>query len=174
MGESCLTACGWGDCSHSADWDTPLCVKHLIRAWAVVKENREAVGLTAPGSSQVHRKARTGLESVVYYVRLKHGPIKIGYTTSVSGRVRGLRLTMPNVLAVEPDGRAKEKFRHEQFAALRIGTPEDFTDGPDLLALIAELRAHFGNPADVARLLGEANRRVAEREVFTGGDNRVA
>lgn len=78
------------------------------------------------------RREREEAASVVYYVALTGGRIKIGTTTQVSRRMRELRVRDEDVLAIEQGGRLVEIERHHQFAHLRIGRSEEFHRAPDL------------------------------------------
>lgn len=83
----------------------------------------------------------------VYYVRIGDH-IKIGYTTRVLGRLRALRVPVPDLLALEPGGPQTERSRHQQFAHLRITKRwENFRPEPDLLDHINDLTEAHGLPA---------------------------
>lgn len=77
----------------------------------------------------------------VYYGRRADGVIKIGNSWHVADRMYALRLEL---LAVEfvsfPFGRALERERHRQFAALHVDG-EYFQPGNELLAHIDSLKA---------------------------------
>jgi hypothetical protein len=82
---------------------------------------------------------------IVYYL-LRGSLVKIGTTTRPRQRFDAL---MPDaVLAIEPGNKELERLRHTQFANLRdpnVGR-EYFTPGPELTALIRELREEGGVP----------------------------
>lgn len=85
-------------------------------------------------------------QALVYYVRVREGRIKIGYTTQMKQRLSALRVDETELLATEPGGRDAEAQRHTQFAHLRIGRTEDFRDAPELFELIDLLHGQFGPP----------------------------
>lgn len=92
-------------------------------------------------------EARAWKESpgIVYYI-LRGSLIKIGTTTRPRQRFDSL---MPDVvLAVEAGDKELERIRHAQFEPLRdrnVGR-EYFTPGPELIALIRQLRDEGGVP----------------------------
>lgn len=94
-------------------------------------------------------KAATKGVSVVYYIRLDGGLVKIGTTTNLMERIRhaglpGMR-NKDRVLAVEFGGRDLERERHAEFNHLRVaGAGETFQPGGDLLAHIERLRDALG------------------------------
>lgn len=161
--------CGWARCTRSSVHDVaPLCMHHLIKAWSIVQNfETEIPGHIRPieldlKQPAVRNKAAKQLSyrpirllpgTHVYYLRLRHGDIKTGYSTDVIRRIASLRLDEDALLAVEPGDQQLEHLRHRQFAALRIGRREDFTAGSDLLSHIAMLCEHFGQPADLIELV---------------------
>ena len=77
----------------------------------------------------------------VYFVQIgKRGPIKIGTSDDVLGRIYAFfRVTpgKPNLLAVIPGGKEVERSWHERFAHLRYrGNAEQFRPAADLLEAI--------------------------------------
>jgi len=83
---------------------------------------------------------------VVYYVRIGNH-VKIGYSARLASRLKTLRVTLDDLLAIEPGGRRLEQKRHEEFAHLRVRPRwEDFTLDDDLAAHIASLRSEHGIP----------------------------
>lgn len=108
---------------------------------------RTDTGSHAVRSSQIHRAssreaALWGIQ-FVYYAR-RMGFVKIGYTASMAERVRHLRITWTDLLAVEYGDMALEKARHEQFAASRVTGEglgrEHYRLTPDLAEHIETLR----------------------------------
>lgn len=89
---------------------------------------------------------------VVYYARLGANHIKIGTSGDLPRRMVELRVVnASNLLAAEPGGYDLETQRHDQFRKWRYSKrKEDFGEGPDLLAHIAEVRATHGAPYEVA------------------------
>ena len=78
------------------------------------------------------RRERDEAMSVVYYVALTGGRIKIGTTKNLARRMKAFRVRDDDVLAIEQGGRMVELKRHHQFAHLRIGRTEEFHRAPDL------------------------------------------
>lgn len=93
--------------------------------------------------------------SVVYYLRLREGVIKIGYSGNLETRISNLHVPDEAVLAAEPGGREVEADRHRQFAAVRVGgrSREHFADGGELAEWIDHLRMQYGPALDLARRL---------------------
>ena len=79
---------------------------------------------------------------MIYFVRLSDdGPIKIGTTIDLGGRMRTLGYeyeSAPTVLAIRDGGRDEEREHHEKFAHLRINQSEWFLGGADLLQYIRD------------------------------------
>lgn len=96
-------------------------------------------------AQHVRQNGRPG-EALVYYVRLDEDRIKIGFTSKLRDRLRGLRVHPSALLAIEPGGRDVEKARHEQFATERLSRFEDFAPTQRLLDWIAERRAEHDLP----------------------------
>jgi hypothetical protein len=98
---------------------------------------------------------------VVYYVRLGVNHIKIGTTGRLAERMGELRVVnAENLLAVEPGTYDLEQQRHAQFDSQRYDRHrEDFAESVELLDLIADLRAKWGDPYEFAAA------RLAERRV---------
>jgi len=145
--------------------DTPLCKAHLIEAWAIVDATREAlldrqaceaVPVAQRGPRGLRGPRRSLPTSVVYYVRVRDGVVKIGYTSDLTGRRTSLRVPWRDVLAVEPGGPEREAARHAEFASLRRGRREDFEASVELLAHIDLIRARWGDPQDIARAIRRA------------------
>ena len=113
-------------------------------------EQYAAVKAVQRARDEAHQKRRDEAyaeQSVVYYVRLGSGRIKIGYTTNLRARLIQLRLHEHDVLATEPGGRQVEAARHNQFRSERMGRRhEDFDDTPRLATHIADIRAQHGPP----------------------------
>lgn len=106
-------------------------------AWEREKERR----------TTAWQRLKTYGAHVVYYVVVRPGVVKIGTTSSLTGRLQGLRLRPEDVLAAEPGDRRVEKQRHEQFDHLRIQKRwEDFTLTDDLQAHIDAVAAEHGDP----------------------------
>jgi hypothetical protein len=91
---------------------------------------------------------------VVYYIRFGDR-MKIGTTSNL--RQRMARLWHEELVAIERGGRDRERARHTQFAARRLGTSEWFELAPELLAHTAVLGAGVADPwALYARWVSEA------------------
>ncbi len=80
-------------------------------------------------------------ESVVYYIQMPHGRVKIGRTVNITNRLQTFALTPRSLLAVEAGGADVEHLRHEQFADERVGRSELFDASDRLVAHIASVRA---------------------------------
>lgn len=134
---------------------------HLLRAWAIVNNER---GRVTAGEFYdpiqtylgVHKEdgafTRALGQGYVYYAQLRHGDIKIGYSAVLWQRIKQLRLARMAVLAIEPGYMELEKLRHRQFARLRHGRSEDFDPAPDLLSHVEMIRAHYGAPCELVPL----------------------
>lgn len=115
----------------------------------------------APGYSDrvradIHARKLPG--SVVYYVRIRPGVIKIGVTINLDDRLKAMRMSAPgDLLAAEPGDRAVEKARHAKFADFRMDCRrEDFAEADELLAYIRAVRSRYGDPRTLpARLLAQ-------------------
>lgn len=106
--------------------------------------------------AELHAKKLPG--SVVYYVRIRPGVIKIGVTINLDDRLKAMRMSAPgDLLAAEPGDRAVEKARHAKFADFRMDCRrEDFAEADELLAYVSALRARYGDPHTLpARLLAQ-------------------
>lgn len=79
--------------------------------------------------------------SVVYFVRMPGGFIKIGTTKRLVTRLRSFLAVTDDItlLAHEPGGVQREWQLHAQFMSSRIGDTERFVPSDDLLAYIAVL-----------------------------------
>jgi hypothetical protein len=100
-----------------------------------------------------HDEAARG--AVVYYVQIRPGQVKIGTTIHLEDRMKSMRAHQrEDVLAAEPGTRDLEKARHAQFKATRIDCRrEDFLESPELMSHIQMVRAHFGDPFELAARL---------------------
>lgn len=99
---------------------------------------------------------------MVYFVQpIDGGPIKIGFSGDVPGRIQqleahyGCRLA---ILATMEGGREEEKAIHERFSHLRFGRTEQFRPGPELLAFIG--RPLFAAAGDVVEIKPAGTGRV--------------
>lgn len=92
-------------------------------------------------AAETTRAATKGV-SIVYYLKLADGLIKIGTSSEPLERLRRHRADKGafEVLAVEFGGRDLERQRHQEFAADRDGRAEHFNPSAALMAHIAELR----------------------------------
>lgn len=114
------------------------------------KSVRELVG-SIPGSSffddgfgsqENQKKARRARQSVVYFIRegSPGGPIKIGYSSIVKGRLSSIQTGNSSpvvVLGTFSGGEREEGEVHRRFAHLR-GLGEWFFSSDDLLQFIEE------------------------------------
>jgi hypothetical protein len=87
------------------------------------------------------RKDRPGF---VYFLRVGER-IKIGYSVDVKRRMRAYPPGC-ELLAVEPGDRELETQRHRQFAGSRTDGREWFRPTPDILDLVGEIVATYGEP----------------------------
>ncbi len=107
---------------------------------------------------RAERTRRKQCMSVVYYVQIRPGEVKIGTSINLADRMSSLRAhDVEDLLAAEPGGQELEKMRHHQFNHLRLHCQrEDFRQGDDLASHIAMVREHFGPPYELpARLVAE-------------------
>jgi hypothetical protein len=101
----------------------------------------------------------------VYYADIGNGLIKIGFTTDLAQRVRGLRLDPSAILVAEPGPPQLERIRHRQFAAARAHSRrEDFERTPELLGHIQLLRVEHGSPK-----LAPDTRKITRRHIDPSG-----
>jgi len=136
----------------------PICTRHALQLYAAmldqVKDLMREQGYMnqAPDAERRRIEAERLAESeraarsVVYYVLMPGGTIKIGFTIDLYQRMSNLRVDRDKVLATEPGGRPAERMRHRKFASIRIGNREDFKDTPELRAWIAKVRQENGDP----------------------------
>lgn len=99
---------------------------------------------------------------VVYYCELRPGIVKIGTTLYLHNRMSSLHIPRGAVLAAEPGTYDVEKLRHQQFAHLRIGKPEDFIVDDSLRAHVDHLAAEHGDPFDLATRLWVQHQELAK------------
>lgn len=83
-------------------------------------------------------------DGFVYYLRVGER-IKVGYSVDVKRRMRAYP-PGSQLLAVEPGSRDLERQRHQQFDGSRTDGREWFRPTPDLLELVAEIVAAYGEP----------------------------
>lgn len=151
------TDCCWPGCMRLAEGGgPPLCQKHYDRI--IGDHEREKVRATAE-DMRARREERDRLyelreaerrrlleeQSQVYYVRIGDH-VKIGYTINLRQRLGSLRVSEAALLATEPGGRERERKRHLQFAAERVGRRENFNPSRRLLAHIEAIKAEHGEP----------------------------
>lgn len=86
---------------------------------------------------------------LVYFIQAAHGgPVKIGYTTNLDGRLRDLQTASPYRLVVRhllPGSTVDEAAMHERFKAARLGGGEWFAPTAGLVAF-SGARADIGEP----------------------------
>lgn len=103
--------------------------------------------------ARVDRRPNVTLPCVVYYCELRPNVVKIGTTSQLAARMKGLRVPPAALLAAEPGHYELEKQRHRQFASQRIAQREDFVVNDALRTHIASVAAEHGDPFDlVARM----------------------
>lgn len=87
------------------------------------------------------RRQQLAANSVVYYIEVRPGVVKIGYTGNLKKRLMELRVSHTALLAIEPGGRDVEQERHQWFAHVRIhARREDFDLAPEIQGHIAAMR----------------------------------
>lgn len=90
------------------------------------------------------RPVQRGSDPLVYFVRVGgEGPIKIGFTSNLASRLRGLQVAHTGAVTVlatisDADPRRVEKALHQRFAHLRVAR-EWFRADPELLEYIRGL-----------------------------------
>jgi len=148
-------SCWYGGCTEGATTEKPLslCAEHerdavnrlahlVVRFdWKAVADASMSVD---PPSRPLgsYRQAKPGsCEGWVYFMRRERF-IKIGTTTDLRRRAQELNAT---VLAKQPGSYSEEARLHKRFAALRRHG-EWFEPGPELIALMNELRTAEGLP----------------------------
>lgn len=123
--------------------DVPLCNQHFA---AVVRSYNTLAARTDTPDVPCKCAPRIGKNypspSQVYYLTVRPGVVKIGYTHYLITRIVAVRRTVADLLATEPGGREVERDRHRQFAADRVGAhKEDFNVSPELARHITAMRA---------------------------------
>jgi len=79
---------------------------------------------------------------VVYAVRLPDGIVKIGHTTNLARRLN--RLQAEEVLAFKPGTYEDEQAIHDRLVEHVAHGREYYRPVPAVIAVVNELRAHFG------------------------------
>lgn len=124
--------CVWPKCQLKRWRDLAICRVHAELASQRAQEEpptQEMIDAVYSRFSQRPPLTR----SVVYYVLVKPGVVKIGYTSSFYSRMSALRCLRSDLLALEVGGREKEQERHRQFESDRIvRLREDFQLSPAL------------------------------------------
>lgn len=127
----------------------PLDIPALTaRSAAIHREQRERNRRNRSLRHGGFPKAAQSHPSVVYFVQVEDGPIKIGTTTNLPGRLDELQVAQPqrlDLLAVVPGGRAEESGLHKLFEADRI-RGEWFRPTATLLAHVAVAKAQQAGP----------------------------
>lgn len=116
-------------------WHAPrtyqaICEALISEAWTEKTERRDK------------RRADLEARGVVYYIELRPGVVKIGYTGQLQQRLASFRVSHTALLATEPGGRDVERERHLQFAQARLHPRrEDFELVQEIQEHIDELRS---------------------------------
>lgn len=92
-------------------------------------------------STAIHALTR-GIK-VVYAMRVPDGAIKIGCTSNLPNRLSGLH---GEILAFRPGDFADEKELHLKLAAHRNRGREYYNPTPEVVAVVNDMRDHFGLP----------------------------
>lgn len=117
----------------------PICQQHLI---ALQDDLVQRSLIPRPRPLRVGPpRPKVSRPSLVYYLRLESGLIKIGSTTSPARRWYRLahELGPLSVLAAESGGQELELQRHAQFVKLRAGATELFREDEQLARHIDQL-----------------------------------
>lgn len=128
-----------------ADRVIPFCRGHAEAVFRHLADHLPGARRSARRVSSATRAAQPDPDrpSIVYYVKVDHDHIKIGYTTSPEQRWARLRDDYGGcaLLVAEPGGMSAEVSRQAQFAHLRVGQSELFRIDPLLTAYIERLQA---------------------------------
>lgn len=141
----------------------PICERHMIQVIRFAMDGptrREAAQDRKSAETYRANRAKRDAASVVYYLDMGDGKIKIGRSARILGRLETLYRTQDDVLAVEIGGHKTEAFRHKEFSAERIGKTENFhasdrlkshvhslATAKNALTLSAAIRQQRGNTA---------------------------
>jgi hypothetical protein len=109
--------CVWPECRNPAHPGWAICFVHglsVSREMDIILATPTDLPLSAPKTP------------LVYYVALSPTVVKIGTTTNLPLRLKGLRTDLQYVLAIEQGSHTLEAQRHHEFAAERLGRREDF------------------------------------------------
>lgn len=142
MTEQNTTWCVWPGCQLKRWKDIPICRVHAEIA-ARRTQDVEPDSNDVAAAEDLLNRARQLPErpSVVYYLLVKPGVVKIGYSSDFATRLTALRCDLSHLLALEAGGREEERARHRQFANDRIiRLREDFKLSPDLQRHIETLQ----------------------------------
>jgi hypothetical protein len=111
---------------------------------------------------------------MIYFAQLPTGSIKIGCSSDVDGRLRGLEsyYGAPLTLLATMEGeREREAEIHGRFAHHRIGRTEQFRPGADLMAFIGQPLLVDANPdaakerTNMALLASRAIRGITSKRI---------
>ena len=136
-----------GECCHpNCDWpvseklSSPLCDRHSQNVYLAVKSLVDNLSPEAKVASQGYsnRPQSANYEQGLVYFINKRGLIKIGFTTDLRGRVRGLGCRLEDVVGTMPGTMQDEKILHARFRHLCVGG-EWFRIAPELVAFIGAL-----------------------------------
>ena len=138
----CVPMC-WEPLPHNPA--TPVCHKHgteIGRVFYDVVDREHRLAREAHHEAREQKRPpemRKGGREVVYYVRIGDY-VKIGYTRRLQERIRQLRASFDDLLAVEDGDRALETQRHQEFRGLRLDRRrENFAPGEALIRHIEAL-----------------------------------
>jgi hypothetical protein len=143
FGDLAHETCGFEDCDKPRSerfTSIAICDDHAL---VVVRDyNRLALGVHPADLRIPHRTIKYDIPPQVYYLTIRPGVIKIGFTRYLLSRLKSLRHPVTDLLATEPGGRGVEAERHRQFADERITTQaEDFRLSDRLAEHIRLMRA---------------------------------
>ncbi len=77
---------------------------------------------------------------MIYFIQMQSGPIKIGFTKSLTKRLSTIKVSSPEpiaLLGVMEGKQTKERWLHEQFAVHRL-QGEWFSPAPEVLAYVKD------------------------------------
>ena len=151
LGRPFEDVCAWPSCWVETHPALPLCRRHALKTYKVMREEYEELVGTVfpkPDTSDMPEREDT---SLVYYLRLGPHTVKIGTTKNLTQRICHLRTDMDYLMAVEPGSLELEKRRHGEFAPERLGRREDFRLTPRLHEHIDKLASVPANQELLAK-----------------------
>jgi hypothetical protein len=140
--------CVWDFCKNEPNegLNAPLCMDHakqltvqvMLLTSNKVRPSRKGMTNRAEPAHKPEPETRAAKKGHVYFIRFGDR-IKIGFTTSVTTRMKNL--PHDEILALVPGTLSTERMYHKQFDAIRI-TGEWFDNDPRLTDFIKTLPVH--------------------------------